>query len=120
MSSFSSQLRSLPSPCSVGKPAVHVALPLLFADQAVEALHRRRCLHADKTGRRLVTRDLQEQLATGGGLELALLLNGNHERSRTADDAIGVIQIELGKIEEALRQLEHDRQAVDDDALGNK
>src|SRR6185503_20387912 len=64
--------------------------------------------------------DLQEQLAAGGGLELAPLLDRNHERSGAADHAIGVVEVELGKVEEALRQLEHDRQAVDDDAFGNE
>src|SRR5262245_60713780 len=105
---------------SIREAAVHVVAPLLLADEAIGAFRRGGCLHAHHPGGLLVAGNLQKQLAAGGGLELVALLDGDHERAGAADHAIGVVEVELGKVEEALRQLEHDRQAVDDDALGDQ
>src|SRR5687767_7094472 len=63
--------------------------------------------------------DFLYQLGAGGFLEFAPLLDRNHEGARPADDAILVIDIERVDIHAGTdRILQHDRQAIDDDAFG--
>src|SRR6266550_407450 len=69
----------------------------------------------DAAGRR-VAGDLQHQLGAGRLLELLALLDLDHERARAADDAILVIDVEVGIGGVAVGPLHHDRQAVDGDA----
>ncbi len=71
--------------------------------------------------RRSTPRDLHEQLAPDGGLELGDIHHRHHEGSDTADHAGGIVEIEVGEVEEARSAgPEHNGQAVYDDAGGDQ
>src|SRR5262245_3126646 len=100
------------------RSAVEVPAPLPLPDHAIVTLAGSR-LRGDDARRRSPTGNLQQELAADGGLELVDLLDRHHEGAGAADNAGRIVAVEVRKIEEAGRaDLEHDGQAVDDDAVG--
>src|SRR6185503_21327883 len=106
--------RGLPPIDPAATPA---ALPHLLADGAGDA--RRVRGRRDRARLAAILRDVEHQLGADRVLELVALTDRNHERAGPADDAVLVIDVEILQIDRArLRLLQHDRQAVDHDALG--
>src|SRR4029450_9407413 len=67
---------------------------------------------------RRVAGNFEDELGTGCFFELLAVLDRDYEGPRPTDDAIFVIDVELLDIERGeVRTFEHDRQAVDGDAL---
>src|SRR5882757_9336592 len=65
--------------------------------------------------------DLKRELGPDRLLEPLAILDRDHERARTADDAVLVIEIEIIDIHGRIgRLLDHDRQPIDDDAYGRR
>ena len=91
-------------------------LPDFLADQAGDA----RLLLGDRNDPALgrAAGDFEQQLGPDRLLEFVAVLDRDHERSRSADDAVLVIEIEVVDVHGRIgRLLHHDRQAVDDDPL---
>src|SRR5215472_2273865 len=96
--------------------AAPAVLPHALADGARDAWRRRRRRHEAR--RR--ARDLQHQLGAGGLPELLALLDRDHEGTGAADHAVLVVDVEILDVHGAGRgPLEHDRQTIDGDALGD-
>src|SRR5829696_935331 len=101
--------------------AVHAApalLPHALADGAGDA----GSIGAGRDDARLrePAGDFEHQLGTDRVAEFLPLPDRDHEGAGAADHAILVVDIEIGNIQGGrVGTLEHDRQAVDGDALGN-
>src|SRR5215217_5027498 len=63
--------------------------------------------------------DLEEDLGLDRLHELAALAHRHHEGALPADDAVAIVDVEILDVPRA-RRLQHDRQAVDGDALGDR
>src|SRR4051812_41590667 len=96
--------------------AAPALLPHALADGAGDA--RRVGGGRDDARRRLAPGDLQHQLGAHRVAHLLALADRHHECARAADHAVLVIDVELLDIDRAgLWFFQHDRQAVDGDAL---
>src|SRR3954447_22142855 len=83
----------------------------------VRAIHRRVCLRRLDPRQAFHSGDFPDDLRLDSFGELVTLANSNHERSGSSHHAIPVVQVEILQVAKAGRALEHDRQAVDRDAL---
>jgi hypothetical protein len=64
-----------------------------------------------------VIRDFPDDLGLDGLDEVRLLPHRNQKGSRAADDAAAEVEVQVLDVPEAVGPLQHDRQAVDDDAM---
>src|SRR3954451_21843499 len=96
-------------------PAVR---PDLLADHAVHTRLLVLLRNAHHGALRHTARNLHQELGADGFLELVAVLDRDDEGTGTADDAIFIVEVEVVDIHGRIgRLLDHDRQAVDDDAL---
>src|SRR5205807_10197365 len=99
-------------------PIAPAPLPHLFADRAGDAWRIRR--GGNNARLAAILRNVEHQLGADRLLEFLALADRHHEAARSADHAVLVIDIEVLDIDRAgLRLLQHDWQAVDDNALGD-
>src|SRR3954452_15571801 len=92
-------------PDLLADPAVHTRLLVLLRNPHHGAL-------------RYTARNLHQELGADGFLELVAVLDRDDEGTGAADDAILIVEIEIVDIHGRIgRLLDHDGQAIDDDAL---
>src|SRR5262245_9371463 len=95
--------RARPGPVNLApsiRPRIQVAAPLLLPERTISATHRFAQLGREQP-RRPIIGNLEEQLAAGGGLEFETFADRDHEGASAADDALRVVDIKIGDVEEA-------------------
>src|ERR1700746_644790 len=104
--------------------AAPAILPDLLADQARHArlpFRRRLLRHRDDAALWRAARDLEQEFGPYRLPELVLVLDRHHEGARAADHAILVVPVEILDIHRRKGGLlDHDRKAVDGNALGER